>query len=110
MNKVIDIYRNEYYNKIKFKIFNTQKGGMKLFDYSKLLGRIKEKFGTNEKFANALGCAPETLSRKLNNKASFTQKEINKSVDLLDIRIEDIDIYFFTKKVQILEHNKKIRN
>lgn len=68
-----------------------------MFNYSKLLGRIKEKFGTNEKFAKALGCSPQALSRKLNNKTPFTQKEIDKSADLLDIRIEDIDIYFFSK-------------
>ena len=78
-----------------------------MFDYSKLLGRIKEKFGTNEKFANALGCSPQALSRKLNNKTPFSQFEMDKSSDLLDIRIKDIDAYFFTKKVQKFEHNKK---
>ncbi|WP_294465561.1 DUF739 family protein [uncultured Anaerofustis sp.] len=74
-----------------------------MFNYSKLLGKITEKYRTNEKFAEALGCSPQTLSKKLNNKIPFSQIEIDKSADLLDINIEEIDTYFFTKNVQKFE-------
>ena len=38
----------------------------KVFDYSKLRGKIKEVFGTQAKFAKAMGMSTVTLSAKLN--------------------------------------------
>ena len=46
------------------------------FDYSKLRGKIKEVFGTQDKFAKALGISRATLSLKLNNISEFTQQEM----------------------------------
>lgn len=69
------------------------------FDYSKLRGKIRE-YGTQEAFADAIGISTVTLSEKLNNKSQFTQKEINKSVEVLQIAPEDIPTYFFTPKVK----------
>ena len=46
------------------------------FDYSKLRGKIKEVFGTQDKFAKALGISGATLSLKLNNISEFTQQEM----------------------------------
>lgn len=70
------------------------------FDYSKLLGRIKEYGFTQERIASEIGISVSTLSYKLNNKAFFTQKEIRKICDLLEIVIAEIGVYFFTLKVQ----------
>ena len=70
------------------------------FDYSKLLGRIKEYGFTQDGIALEIGMSGSTLSFKLNNKAFFTQKEIRKICDLLGIEIGDIGLYFFTPKVQ----------
>jgi len=70
------------------------------FDYRKLKGKIKEIFDTQDAFAKALGISNVTLSLKLNNKAEFSQKEIDKASDLLKIKKEEIPIYFFTQKVQ----------
>lgn len=42
----------------------------KVFDYSKLRGKIKEVFGTQAKFAKAMGMSTVTLSAKLNGTAS----------------------------------------
>lgn len=67
------------------------------FDYGKLRGKIRE-FGTQEKFAEAIGISAVTLSERLNNKSQFTQKEINKSVDVLKISAEEIPTYFFCRK------------
>lgn len=69
------------------------------FNYSKLKGRIKEKCGTCFNFAKQLGCSNNTLSAKINNASDFSQTEIIKSVDILDLKVEDISTYFFTLKV-----------
>lgn len=70
------------------------------FDYSKLLGRIKEYGFTQERLASEIGVVVSTLSFKLNNKAFFTQKEIRKICELLEIETAEIGAYFFTLKVQ----------
>lgn len=65
------------------------------FNYSKLLGRIKEKGFTQESLAIAIGMSVPTMSLKLNNKSFFTQPEIRKICDLLDIPADRIGEYFF---------------
>lgn len=70
------------------------------FDYNKLRGKIREKFGTQRKFAKSIGMSVSTLSFKLNNKVSWTQQEINLACELLDIEDEEVTVYFFKKKVQ----------
>lgn len=73
------------------------------FNYSKLRGRIKEKYETQENFAQKMGISRTTLSQKLNNINEFTQQEINKAVELLDLPVEEIPIYFFVIEVQKTE-------
>lgn len=70
------------------------------YDYRKLRGRIKERFGTQEKFAEVLRMSPVALSQRLNNVTKFTQDEISKSCQLLAIPDAEIRFYFFTRKVQ----------
>ena len=70
------------------------------FDYSKLLGRIKEYGFTQERIASEVRMSVSTLSFKLNNKAFFTQREIRKICELLEIGIAEIGVYFFTLRVQ----------
>ena len=69
------------------------------FDYRKLRGRIREKCGTNAKFATLLGCSENTLSAKLNHLSEFDQSEMIKSIDILELNVRDIPTYFFTKVV-----------
>ena len=73
-----------------------------MFDYSKLIGRIIEKFGTRRSFANAAGYSENTISRKLSGKIPITTNDITEwtSPMLLDIPYDDIPKYFFTLKVQ----------
>ncbi len=70
------------------------------YDYSKFQGRIIEKFGTQGRFAAAMGMSERSLSLKMNGKVSFKQPEISKACSLLDIADIDIAAYFFTLKVQ----------
>lgn len=67
----------------------------RLFDYSKLRGRIREVFGTEERFAEALGITPTSLSGKWSGKSSFRQSQISRSCELLKIPFRDVGQYFF---------------
>lgn len=75
------------------------------FDYSKLKGRIIEKFGSQGEFAKAYGKTENTISKKLNGKSNISRQEILKMCqsNLLDIPAERIGEYFFTLKVQDVE-------
>lgn len=68
------------------------------FDYSKLRGRIVEKFDTQGAFAKAIGLSQRSLSLKLQGKLFFRQDEIERAINLLCIKKEDIDKYFFCSK------------
>ena len=69
------------------------------YNYSKLEGKIIEKFGTRESFARASGMTPKSIYDKLNNKTIWKQPEISKAMDLLSIP----ELYFFKKKTQEIE-------
>lgn len=69
------------------------------FDYSKLSGRIREKYGSQRAFAEALGITEATFSNKITGLYYFTQPEIKKSVKLLDLEPGSVTDYFFTLKV-----------
>lgn len=66
-----------------------------IYDYSRLTELIKEKYGTQEKFAKALGMGRVSLSQRLNNKLEFRQSEIKSAVQLLEIPKDRIAGYFF---------------
>lgn len=70
------------------------------FDYRKLRGKIKEVFGTQERYAKALGIGKVSLSQRLNNQLDFSQDEMFQSAELLGFSRAEISTYFFTPKVQ----------
>lgn len=74
------------------------------WDYSKLRGRIKEKFNTLDSFAEALGMSRTSLSQRLNNQLEFSQNEIAKAMVLLDEDEVNMVDFFYTPKVQKDEH------
>lgn len=69
------------------------------YDFSKLLGKIKEVFGKNSAFAKSMGLSERTTSLKLNGKVGWKQKEIEDACQLLGIPRPEIVDYFFTLKV-----------
>lgn len=71
------------------------------YDYSKLKGRIVECFGKQQAFAAAMGWSERTCSLKLSNQVFWKQPEITQATQLLKIRKEEIQQYFFTQNVQI---------
>lgn len=79
------------------------------FNTSKLRNCIREKFGTNGKFAKALGMSQQTLSSKLTGKGCFSQTELYNILKILGIldnetKLDSLIIeYFFTIWVSFLE-------
>ena len=73
------------------------------FSYDKLRGKIREVFGTQDRFAEALGMSKSTLSQKLNNSSEFTQQEMMDSMRLLKQSLAQLDEYFFTPEVRKAE-------
>lgn len=72
------------------------------FDFSKLRGRIVEKFGTIAGFCDAADISMQRMSARLNNRHQFQPTEIKRFCmpDLLDIADEEIPAYFFVPKVR----------
>ncbi len=70
------------------------------YDYSKLLGRIKEICGGQSIFAKKMGLSDRSISLKLNNKMAWKQPEMLRAAQVLDFPPSDIQAYFFTLKVQ----------
>lgn len=65
------------------------------YDYSKLRGLIKEKYGTQNNFAKAIGISNTSLSQRLANKVPFNQIEISKACELFGCTIQESDEIFF---------------
>lgn len=70
-------------------------------DFSKLSGKIVEKYGTQYNFSIALGLSERSLSLKLNNKVCWRDEEMERAIELLDLDLNDIPAYFFTSSVQV---------
>jgi hypothetical protein len=55
------------------------------FNYSKLFVRVKEKYVTIKRFADAMDLTRVQMSYKLNNQSSWSQRDIVKAMGLLGI-------------------------
>lgn len=65
------------------------------YNYSKLLGRIKEMGYTQESLCAEIPMDRSVFSLRINGKRSFRQGEIESICEILDINVEDISKYFF---------------
>lgn len=66
--------------------------------YAKLRGRIKEIFGTQDAFAEAMEMDSSSISLKLNDKTEWTRSQIMKACKVLQIPFENAPEYFFCHK------------
>ena len=71
-----------------------------MYDYSKLNGRIIEKCGSKSNFSKKMNLSERSMSLKLNNKRRFTQPEIVKACEILEIPLNESASYFFVLVVQ----------
>lgn len=69
------------------------------FDYSKLRGKIIEKYGSQTAFVKEFGVSENVFSQKMNNKVRFTSDDIIKISGMLGILSNEIGLYFFSEKV-----------
>lgn len=69
-----------------------------VYDFSKLRGRIKEIFGTEYAFADAMGYNRSTISAKLNQQSEWTRADMDKACTLLNIQFSEVGLYFFWRK------------
>lgn len=69
-------------------------------DYTLLRGAIRRKYKTVKEFSKHLGLTENGLYLKLNNKNEFSANQIIECVKLLELSVDDIGKYFFTKEVR----------
>ena len=70
-----------------------------MYDYSRLLGAMREKAISQEQLAQKIHINPATLNAKLQNKSQFKQKEMLDIMQVLDLPGNDIQSYFFARKL-----------
>ena len=70
------------------------------FDYSKLLGRIREKGMTQSAMAAQIGITPTAMSNKLAGKSDFRQGELERMAEKLEIADQEYGLYFFTRRLK----------
>lgn len=66
-----------------------------IYNYSKLLGRIKEMGYTQESLCAEIPMDRSVFSLRINGKRSFRQAEIESICNILDIDHGEIGKYFF---------------
>lgn len=71
-------------------------------DTSKLRGRIVEKCGTLQVFAENMGISSGSVTKKLAGRTSWDQQEILRAARILELEVTDIPGYFFNEKVMNL--------
>ena len=73
------------------------------FDYSKLLGRIREYGYTQKTLATAVGMSVSQLNQCLKSKSNLKHKKILAICKVLDIQISEIGPYFYTLRTRKTE-------
>ena len=69
-------------------------------EYSKLRGRIVEKFGSQRAFAKKIGLSEQSVTAKLSGRTDFSTNEILEWCNKLGIEQTEVGIYFFDKDFQ----------
>lgn len=77
---------------------NNRKEQQEKMNYAKLRGRIKEIFGTEGKFAEAMSMDKARISARLNNKVEWSRTEIENASLLLEIPFPEVSTYFFCEE------------
>lgn len=59
-------------------------------EYAFLRGKIVEKCGSQDVYAQKLGISRQSLNSKLTKKSDFTQKQIIESIKILDLSNDEV--------------------
>ncbi|MBR4906532.1 MAG: DUF739 family protein [Clostridia bacterium] len=71
-----------------------------VFNYQKLLGRMRERGVSQAVLAKEIGISEAHLNRKLKGVFAFTQDEIFNICEVLEICHDEINAYFFTAEAE----------
>lgn len=66
-----------------------------MYNYSRLLGKMKEKGFTQATLAKFIGISDTTLNSKLNNSSEFRQTEMRKILLALGESLDKIEYFFY---------------
>ena len=70
-----------------------------MYDYSELRWIIRARLGSEKIFAEKLGITSATLSKKYKSKYGFTQDEMSKTCEILNLNPqENLPPIFFSSK------------
>ena len=69
------------------------------FLYSKLRGRIVEVYGSQKEFSKNIGLSEQSITAKLNGRSDFSQDDIIRWSNALQIGLCDIGTYFFNQEL-----------
>lgn len=67
-----------------------------MYNYSRLLGLMREKNITQENLAEYIGISETTLNKKLNNNSQFKQNEMVSILNILGLPVSSVVPIFFT--------------
>jgi len=68
--------------------------------YSRLHGKIIEKYGNVSQFAKACGLSRVSVDNKLEGRTAFTKRDMEHWSELLGISTDKISEYYFESKVE----------
>lgn len=71
-----------------------------IYDYTKLEKRMEKYRFSQVKLAEKIPISRNSLNQKLNNRVYFTQREIKRVCEILEIPSSKIGLYFFDLVVQ----------
>ena len=72
-----------------------------MFNYEMLKQLINEVFGSIGVFGKELGLSKQRINSRLNGITEFSQSEIDKAVEVLNINPIEIPSYFFEVKERV---------
>lgn len=67
-----------------------------MYNYSKLLGIMKEKGVTQSHLSDKIGISEASLNKKLKNNSQFKPTEMEAILSFLSIPMEQLESIFFT--------------
>ena len=68
-----------------------------MYNYQKLLGKMKECGITQEQLANILNISQVSINNKLRNRSQFKQDEMKSILNILGVKLDHIATYFFSQ-------------
>lgn len=73
----------------------------------RIKGRIVELFGSQQNFAQHIGQTEQTISKKLRGKAAFSQEDIIRWCEALQIPASEVGEIFFASELSKVKEERR---